>query len=619
MDSDTADKAWADAVLAAALLAIDAPGCGGALLRAPAGPVRDAWLALLKRLLGPDAAPIRLPLGIADDRLLGGLDLTATLRAGRPVAEPGLLARADGRVLLAAMAERLSPGTAARLNAVLDRGELQVQREGLAATWPARLAVVALDEGAHDDEAAPAALAERLAFRLDLGALPPRTALEDFGLDAAEIAAARQRLRVVETGPDVATALCSVAAQLGIDSLRAPLLALAVARRHAALVGHATVEEEDTIVAARLVLVPRATRLPAPADDEPAPPPEPQPPEPQTPPSDQDADTPPPPPAEDRPLEDQVLEAAVAALPADLLARLKAAEAGRVRAKGDGGKAGDWQRGSARGRPAGVKRGEPRAGQRLDLIETLRAAAPWQRLRQSLLSGTASGTAGGTPNGPAGPLIRVRPEDFHVRRYRQRQSTTTIFVVDASGSSALHRLAEAKGAVELLLAECYVRRDRVAVLAFRGRGADLLLPPTRSLVRAKRCLAGLPGGGGTPLAAAVDAAAALARAVQRQGDTPVLVLLTDGRANVARDGTGGRARAEQDALVSARALAVDGVATLLVDTSPMAAPARQPPSSQPPAGAAALAQALRATYLVLPRANAAALSGVVAAHARAAR
>ncbi len=80
---------------------------------------------------------------------------------------------------------------------------------------------------------------------------------------------------------------------------------------------------------------------------------------------------------------------------------------------------------------------------------------------------------------PVQRRIHVRPEDFHVTRFRQLGQTTTVFVVDASGSSALHRLAEAKGAVELLLADCYVRRDRVAVLAFRGSAAELLLPPTQ--------------------------------------------------------------------------------------------------------------------------------------------
>lgn len=576
-----AERAWADAVLAAALLAVAPAGCGGAVLRAPAGPVREAWLAQLAAWL--PLPPLRLPLGIRDDRLLGGLDLAATLKAGRPVAEPGLLARADGRVVLAAMAERLAPGTVARLGAVLDRGELVVEREGLAAAWPARLAVVALDEGAHDDERAPAALAERLALWLDLSALPPRLAQGGLPVPAVEIAAATARLPGVQAGPEVAEALCGVALQLGIASLRAPLLALALARRHAALRGSERVEQEDAEVAARLVLAPRATRLPAPPEPEDAeqaaPPPEPPPPEAEAPSAEM----------QDKPLEDRVLDAAVAALPPDLLARLKAAEAGRAR--GADGKAGDWQRGTTRGRPAGVKRGEPRSGQRLDLIETLRAAAPWQRLRQA---------AGG-----AGPAVRVRPEDFHVRRYRQRRATTTVFVIDASGSAALHRLAEAKGAVELLLADCYVRRDQVAVLAFRGRGTELLLPPTRSLVRAKRALAGLPGGGGTPLASAVDAAAELARAVRRHGQTPVLVLLTDGRANVARDGSGGRARAEADVAASARALAAEGFATLLVDTSP-----------QPQASAAQLATALGATYLPLPHAGAQALSGAVMAHAR---
>ena len=124
-------------------------------------------------------------------------------------------------------------------------------------------------------------------------------------------------------------------------------------------------------------------------------------------------------------------------------------------------------------------------GGRLDLIETLRAAAPWQPLRraEALRCG-----------GPVGAQVLVRAQDFRLRRYQQRQQTTTVFTVDASGSLALHRLAEAKGAVELLLADCYVRRDQVALIAFRCTGAQLLLPPTRSLVRAKRCLAELPGG-----------------------------------------------------------------------------------------------------------------------------
>jgi magnesium chelatase subunit D len=199
-------------------------------------------------------------------------------------------------------------------------------------------------------------------------------------------------------------------------------------------------------------------------------------------------------------------------------------------------------------------------------------------------------------------LVEVRQDDFRVTRYKQRSETTTIFVVDASGSAALHRLAEAKGAVELLLADCYVRRDRVAMVAFRGPGAELLLPPTRSLVRAKRSLAGLPGGGGTPLAAGIDAALDLADGVQRRGGTPVVVVLTDGRANVTREGIGGRAQATDDALASARAFRVAALKALVVDMSP-----------RPRPDAEKLAHEMGAVYLPLPHADAAALSGAVQA------
>jgi len=191
----------------------------------------------------------------------------------------------------------------------------------------------------------------------------------------------------------------------------------------------------------------------------------------------------------------------------------------------------------------------------------------------------------------------VRPEDFRIARFRQRAQTTSIFVVDASGSAALHRLAEAKGAVELLLADCYVRRDRVALVAFRGQRAELMLPPTRSLVRAKRSLAGLPGGGGTPLAAGIDMAVELAASLARRGDTPVLVLLTDGRANVSRNGSGGRAAAEADALAASRAVKLAGFAALLIDTSP-----------RPELQAERIATAMGARYLPLPHADAHAVS-----------
>ena len=601
-----------EAATIAALLAVDPVGLGGVALRAPACAERDAWLALLGDLL-PRGTPLRrVPLNISDTALLGGLDLGATLQAGRPVALQGLLAQADGGVLLLAMAERMTAAAAARFGSVLDTRSVRLQRDGLDSVYASRLALVALDEGASDDEHMPASLADRLAFRLLMG----ERAEEEEGPQwtAQEVLAARARLAQVHLPPDEASALCAAALALGIDSLRTSVFAARAARAAAALAGCDSVEEEHTAVAARLVLAPRATRLP------PEPPPsdstEAQEPPSEPPASQEDQTEPPssPPPGSEpdqaqdgedgdsdeapegdpqagQTLGERVLEAAQAAIPAGLLARLKISQLQRAKTPSSGS-AGAMQKNALRGRPVGARKGEPRAGQRLNVLETLRAAAPWQRLRQAAMPATAAQR----------PRIVVRKEDFHVARFRQLGQTTTVFVVDASGSLAINRLAETKGAVELLLADCYVRRDSVAVLAFRGKTAEVLLPPTRSLARAKRSLAGLPGGGGTPLANAIDAAGAMADQIRRKGETPILVLLTDAKANIARDGSPGRSRAASDALAAAHQLRLSGYSALLVDASP-----------QPQQGAQQLAAAMGAQYLALPYAGAQSLNQAVRA------
>jgi magnesium chelatase subunit D len=573
---------WADAVLAAQLFAVD-PGVG-LLLRVRAGPVRDRLLAALKAAL-PAGQPFRqLPLHIADSRLLGGLDLDATLRAGRPVAERGLLAEAHGGVVMLAMAERVPPSTMVHLTAAMDSGEALVERDGLSLRWPARFGVVALDEGI-DDEMAPAALRDRLALHLDLDDIAVRDA-EEFSLAGEDTEVARRRLPGIVSQDDPTTALCHAAAALGIVSLRAPLLALRVARASAAWHGHAEVEQDDIALAARMVLAPRALILPPQTEPEPEPDQSPPPDPPDDPSSEQDE---PQQPDLDRALDEVILAAARAAIPPGLLAALQA-EAGGKRPR-SAGKSGAMQKSGQRGRPTGTRRGELRGGAKLNLIETLRAAAPWQALRRR---------AAGDTSMP--PRILVEKDDLRISRFRQRSETATIFVVDASGSAALHRLAEAKGAVELLLADCYVRRDQVAVIAFRGAIAEVLLPPTRSLARAKRSLAGLPGGGGTPLAAGLDAAFLMADAVRRKGQTPSVIVLTDGRANIARDGAQGRPRAEQDATGAAQQLRAAGVSSVLVDMSPRPGPLAE-----------ALAREMGARYLPLPYADAATLSRAVLA------
>jgi len=595
-----------DEALAAALLAVDPKGLGGACLRSGPHPWRQAWLDRLKTLLTADTPLRRMPAGIGDGELLGGLDLPATLSSGRPVLRTGLLGQASGGLLLLTMAERLPAETAARLTTALDTRQLDLQREGLAQRIDVSIGLIALDEGQDEDEGLHPALQDRLAFWLQA----PQAHDEEQSLaraaglellpapDADQVQVARRRLQQVELPQAQLQALCGTAMALGIDSLRPPLLAARAARAIAALEGAAAVSDDHATRAARLVLAPRATRLP-PSEEthqqEAAPPPT-APPSPQDPnqeDSSQDASQ-----EEeslDLPNAEELQELMVAAVQAclspGLLAMLRAKQSIRAQQSG-GGKAGASIKNRRRGRPLGAMRGQLRDGARLHVLATLRAAAPWQALRQR--NRQAPGTSATSRR------IEVRREDFHIRRFRQHSSTTTVFVVDASGSSALHRLAEAKGAVELLLADCYVRRDRVAVLAFRGTQAQLLLPPTRSLTRAKRSLAALPGGGGTPLATALEATQALTQQISRSGDTPLVVLLTDGRANVARDGSPGRSQASEDALSAARTLATQALTCLLIDTSPQAQDS-----------ARALAQAMRAHYLPLPHADSQKLSNAV--------
>ncbi len=581
--ADAVSPLWEDALLAAALFAIDPAGLGGVAVRSGPGPARDHWLARVRAALAVEAPVRRAPLHIDDDRLLGGLDLAASLAAGRPVSQRGVLAESDGGVVVLPMAERIDNATAARLASVLDHGEVNIERDGLADRLAARIGVIALDEGLEPDERPPEALLERLAFRLDLGSPGGGREPLPLGFDLDLIAAARTRLSAVEPAAHaIIEALCAISLDMGVVSVRAPMLALRAARAHAALWARSRVTAEDAAAGARLVLGPRATRAPAEAQPE-----------------DEAAEEPPsppesasdPPPADDaarepdpETLTDAVIAAIQAALPEDFLERValeRAAQSRSSRSRGDGARA----KSTRRGRPVGSRHGALHPGERLNIVETLRAATPWQKLR------------GG---GLAAGRVQVRHGDFRIRRFVQRMESTTIFVVDASGSSAFQRLAEAKGAVELLLAKAYATRTRVALIAFRGGGADILLPPTRSLTRAKRRLADLPGGGGTPLAAGMDAALLLALAERAGQRTPTLVFLTDGRANIGRGGEPGRAAAEEDAMAAANRVREAGVNAAYLDTSP-----------RPRSDGDRFARAMGAVYAPLPYANANAVFDLV--------
>jgi magnesium chelatase subunit D len=564
------EERWARVNLALACFALDPAALGGIWLRARVGPVRDrVYKGLETALQGRSLR--RLHPGIGDDALFGGVDLAATLAEGHVVRSRGILGAPA--VLVMPMAERVKPGLAARLAAGLDG------RQGLS--------LVALDEGAGPEETLPSALADRLAIHLDLADQSLSEAPE-LALEPEALAEARALLPRV-TVPDAAIAeLAEVAARLGILSLRAPLQALAVARASAALSGETEVEAADLTLAVELVLAPRATQIPeAPEEEEP---PEQereqeqddtdQPDDPETGQDDGESD-------EDEsevPPAEMLLDAAKAMLPPDLLARLQAGRAARANHAASG--TGAAKKGNRRGRPLPSRPGHMGSDTRVDLVATLRAAAPWQPMRRRAADDHAR--------------LHIRMSDIRLRQFEETSDRAIIFVVDASGSSALARLGEAKGAIELLLGEAYARRDHVALVAFRGDAAEVLLPPTRSLVQTKRRLAQLPGGGGTPLAAGLRAALELALLTQGKGMTPSIALLTDGRANVDLSGVANRAQAAEDATDMARAIRARGWPGMVIDTG-----------LRPTRGLDALAREMGAPYLPLPRADARALSAAV--------
>ena len=578
--------AWDDALWAAAALSVDPAGLRGIWLRAPHGPVRDAWLTTLADL---HPGLRRLP-GHADaERLLGGLDLGATLHAGKAVYQAGLLLQTSPTVLLLPMAERLPDDTAAILGQVLDQGVVRMGRQAQAqATF---IGVAALDEALEDEPPLAGGLQERLGLWVDLraigraGGMGEETELMLAALPMQDLSALRAHAKQMLLDDAQLQALCQTAMVLGVDSLRAPIAAARLACVLAALRGNDRVQADDLGRAARLVLTPRATQVPPPPETQaPAEPPPPDPPAPE-----QTAEQPQepaeqpngPPPSEEitpQAMAEILLEAALASLPADVLKNLS--EGSQAKAAGRGqGRSGDRQLSLSRGTPMPPRPGNPRQGARLHILATLNAAVPRQKLRRIPPTSRAR--------------LAVRVEDFHVHRFAENSPTCLIFAIDASGSAALHRLAEAKGAVELLLTQSYARRDQVCVIGFRGTTAEVLLPPSKSLVRAKRSLSGLPGGGGTPLAAAIQTSLQVALAEKRLGHAPSLVMLCDGRPNVGLQGAGGRAQALADALTLARQWRATGLPAIWLDTS-----------TRPEPQAEQLAQAMGARYIPLPLANA---------------
>jgi magnesium chelatase subunit D len=548
MDNDRLATLWDQACLAVQVVAIDPVGLGGIKLTARAGPVRDVWMKLLAQL---PSDPVKLHPNISDEALFGGIDISMIgAQGGALPKRQGVLDRPA--TLILSMAERCPMDLAGRLALALEQG-------------PGHC-LIALEEQVEPDECVPAALSDRLACHIRLDDVPFDTAMHSKVRKYSQSWSGQL--------PDISiqsaiVPLTVLSARLGIESLRAPLLACRFARAHAVFCGRTEVEQQDLEIAAAVVLAPRARQLPDAPDAPDAP---------------ENSSEPPPtdtsePHVTDAVPQEILTDAVRVALPDGIL--LTASQIGGGAGVGGGGAR---KSGNRKGRPLPARKGRPDGRHRIDVLATLRAAVPWQRLRRK-------------PLGSSQSRLALRSQDIHLKRFETCSDRLLVFVVDASGSQALARLGEAKGAVEILLSRAYASRDHAALVSFRGTSSEVLLPPTRSLVQTKKRLAALPGGGGTPLAAGLYAAGSLILQAQRQGLSPLLVMLTDGRANIALDGTAGRARATADALDAARWLHRSKIESVVLDTGIRAQPTLPE-----------LARTMGGRLLTLPHAGAARIS-----------
>lgn len=602
---DGALAKWHDAMLALDVVAASTRGKSANLpairVQAKSGPVLDHWLSLFAEAIAPTNLH-KVPVSIGMEGLLGGLDLSATLASGKRQSSQGLLAKANGGVLVLHACEDLDRDVLSTLLQAFEDGFIQLERDGIRERHETGFGMLVIDSNEADEDLMPEQVLDRLRMHISLDGIDLRCITSETGQLTKTV---KTQQEAALCGPKEIEAIVALSAAFGLSSIRPAMQALEVACLHAGIHQRLQVEQDDIEAAIRLSLLNRAKSMPSSEEEfheeefeEPEAPDEPEAAdqetddqEPPEPPDQEEADLP------EGGMPDEIdVEMLLANLPPDLLNQLRETQLRRTRARSSG-RTGARKYSFKRGRRVASIKGSPGNGKRLDLIATLRTAAPWQKARKRFADEMNAGKV------ETKRAVAIRPEDFQIRRFQSKSESTTIFAVDASGSTALNRLGEAKGAIEILLNESYSRRDHVALVAMRGAASEVLLPPSRSLIMAKRSLSQLAGGGGTPLAHGLQTALAIADDEQRRGRSVSIVVLTDGSANIAMDGSPGRAQAHEDAIASAKAIGAAGHACLFIDVSKL-------PGTQAPQ----LAEAAFGTCLPMPFASSHNISNAVLEH-----
>ena len=546
------------------LVSIDHKNLRGIILKGRPSPIRQKIFNSIKTLF-VDYKFQKIHPQVLDSELFGGLDFARTFETGRPVHTTGYLNHHKSIILLS-MAERLEPSLVCKYSTALDLNN--------------ELSFLVSDEST-DEEIISEALQDRLAFSVSIENLH-YSQTKNLLFDLTKIQLAQDALPSILIDNNVIKKLTEVCVKLGIESLRAPILASYAARASAAFSNNQKIMDQDIITSIKLVLSHRATKLPDETDLT----------------EDDNQQQTNPPDNNETKLSEESLEPTI---PAEiLLDAIKSSLSPQVlknlidrsknlKSQKNNSGSGKTKLSNRRGRPLPSRAGKLDNTKRLDITETLKSAAPWQTIRKKRSLKNCS-------------KIIIRSEDIRIKRHEEQSDRLIIFTVDASGTSALGRLGETKGAIEILLSEAYARRDQVALISFRGQTAQIELPPTRSLVQTKKRLAGLPAGGGTPLASGLSVSYNLALQAKSRGLTPSLAFLTDGKGNIALNGTPSRVISASETKDLAQKISSAKIPTIVIDIS-----------NRPQSEAKDLARNLMATYLALPRADSRSLSTAVTA------
>lgn len=589
------------------MLAVD-PRLKGVIAASSGGLASDEAAKFYQAIL-PDDSPhtVKVPLNVTEDRLLGSIDIERAVATGERQTSRGLLAEADRGALSVDNINLLDMSMISYIADALDSAVVRLEREGISELHQSRFVLIsAFDKSevglnpilrervgliVESDESASAeermAMLEHEVFAENQVSGFGNQYLIDTDAVRLTVKKARKRLSSVRISPEKIRSLIEAGLRLGIEGNRADILALRAARASAALGDRRAVAEEDLISAIRFVLAPRANRFPE-VEESRSPQPEPES-RAQENQNDQGASD------SEKSLEELIIEATDARLPDNVLNITQ-----RKSRNSSSGKRIDSSI-SSRGRYSGSTTTRPRES-KVAIEATLRAAAPFQAARQAIR---------------ADMRVKIIPDDLRYKRFKRKTGMLFIFCVDASGSMAANRMAQAKGALTRLLQDAYLHRDRVALIIFRGEKAELLLAPTRSVELGKRMVDALPAGGGTPLASGLLAALELARLSRsKERENAMLVLFTDGRANVGlhTDNIIGRdarmAAIEEELKQIGAAMWAEGISSVVIDTMSRFLSGGEGRS---------LAEWLGGRYIYLPRANADSIYDVVASTATRAR